>query len=177
MQRSSGHTLPELLFSAAIVAGLAAWTVPTFGDLRRNSIRTREVNQLVQAVHLARSEAIKRNRVISLCPSADGANCGPDGTRWDAGWITFVNVDQDSPASRDAGEDLLRAHAGWSTGRILSNRQTLSFRPFGQSGVTATFEYCDDRGGPDARAVIVSQTGRPRVSDRDASGQPIECQP
>ena len=175
MERNPGHTLPELLFSTAIVAGLAAWTVPTFGDLRRNSARTREVNQFVQAVRLARSEAVKRNAVVSLCPSSDGATCGPDGTPWHSGWITFVNVDRDSPAARDPGEELLRAYVGWPAGQILANRKTLSFRAFGQSGVTATFAYCDDRGSPSARAVIISQSGRPRVSDRDASDQPLAC--
>jgi hypothetical protein len=42
-------------------------------------------------------------------------------------------------------------------------------------GVTATFTFCDDRGSPAARAVIISQTGRPRVSDRSAANTPLAC--
>jgi type IV fimbrial biogenesis protein FimT len=87
----------------------------------------------------------------------------------------FVNRDRDSPAVRDAGEDLLRVYAPWERGAVTGNRTTLSFRPFGQVGVTATFTFCDDRGPPAARAVIVSQAGRPRVSDRNASGRPLAC--
>jgi type IV fimbrial biogenesis protein FimT len=175
MDRHRGVTLPELVFAMAIVAGLLGWGVPSFRELQRNAERTREVNQLVQAVYLARSEAIKRNGVVSLCPSADGTWCAPAGSPWQRGWMVFVNSDRDSPAVRDAGEDVLRVYAPWERGAVTANRTTLSFRPFGQVAVTATFTFCDDRGPAAARAVIVSQTGRPRVSDRNASGRPLDC--
>ena len=175
MERPRGFTLPEMLFVLAIVAGLLGWAVPAFRDLQRNAARTREVNQFIQAVYLARSEAIKRNGVVSLCPTLDGSACGPAGTPWHGGWIVFVNLDRDSPARRDAGEPLLHAYAPWETGQVNANRATLSFRPFGQMGVTATLTFCDERGPPAARAVIISQTGRPRVSDRDASDGPLTC--
>lgn len=175
MDRRRGYTLPELVFAMAIAAGLLGWGVPAFRDLRRDASRTSEVNQLVHAVHLARSEAIKRNGVVSLCPSTDGHSCGPGGTPWHGGWIVFVNDDRDAPAVRDAGEELLRAFGPWPGGTVHANRTTLSFRPFGQMGVTATFTFCDERGAPAARAVIISQTGRPRVSDRSASNGSLSC--
>ena len=84
MERPRGFTLPELAFAMAIAAGMAGWAVPTFRDLQRNAARTREVNQFVQAIYLARGEAIKRNGVVSLCPSLDGACAAlaaPRGTR------------------------------------------------------------------------------------------------
>ncbi len=170
-----GYTLIELMFGVAILAGLLAWSVPTFGDLRRNAARTTEVNEFVQAVYLARSEAIKRNGVVSLCPSRDSQACDAAGAPWHAGWIVFVNTDRDTPAVRDGSEPLLRTHAPWVTGRIFANRATLSFRPYGQAGVTATLTFCDDRGARAARAVIISQTGRPRVTGRNASGGALSC--
>jgi len=170
-----GYTLIELMFALAILAGLLAWSVPTFGDLRRNAARTTAVNEFVQAVYFARSEAIKRNGVVSLCPSRDAQSCDAAGAPWHAGWIVFINHDRDNPAVRDGSEPLLRTHAAWTTGRIVANRTTLSFRPYGQSGVTATVVFCDDRGARDARAVIISQTGRPRVTGRDASGGALSC--
>lgn len=175
MDRHDGFSLPELVFTMAIVAGLLGWGLPAFRDVQRNAARTAEVNHLVHAVHLARSEAIKRNGVVSLCPSTDGAACAPSGTPWHRGWIVFVNRDRDSPAARDEGEELLRVYAPWAKGVVRANRATLSFRPFGQTGVTATFAFCDDRGPQAARAVIISQTGRPRVSSRDPSGRPLDC--
>jgi type IV fimbrial biogenesis protein FimT len=175
MERPPGFTLPEIMFSMAILAGLVAWGVPAFRDLGRNAARTSEVNLFLQAIYLARSEAIKRNGVVSLCPSQDGTYCAASGTAWDCGWIVFVNLDRDSPAVRDSGEDLLYAYPTWTGGSVVGNRATLSFRAFGQSGVTATFTFCDDRGSREARAVIISQSGRPRVSDRSSSGTALSC--
>ena len=175
MDRPRGFTLPELVFTLAIAIGLLGWGIPAFRDLQLNAARTREVNQFIQAVYLARSEAIKRNGVVSLCPSLDGELCASTGTPWQRGWIIFVNMDRDSPAVRDLGEELLRVYASWDRGAVNANRTTLSFRPFGQVGVTATFTFCDDRGSKAARAVIISQTGRPRVSDRSASNTALVC--
>jgi type IV fimbrial biogenesis protein FimT len=175
MERPRGFTLPELAFAVALAAGMLGWALPTFRDLQRNAARTREVNQFLQAVYLARGEAIKRNGVVSLCPSLDGAACGPSGTGWHQGWVMFVNLDRDSPAVRDPGEDLLQAYPPWGGGSIFANRATLSFRAFGQSGVTATFAFCDERGSPAARAVIISQTGRPRLSNLSAAGTALTC--
>ena len=169
-----GFTLVELVVCMGVLAVMAGWGLPAFGELARNTARTREVNRFVQAIYLARSEAIKRNGVVSLCPSANGSTCQP-GPQWQRGWIVFVNLDHDSPASRDAGESVVHVYQQWDAGRILSNRGTLSFRPFGQMGVTATVTFCDDRGPAAARAVIISQTGRPRISSRSASNGPLVC--
>jgi type IV fimbrial biogenesis protein FimT len=175
MDRQCGFTVPEVLVTIAIAAVLTGASLPTFRDLRRDTARTREVNQFVQAVYLARGEAMKRNGVVSLCPSVDGEACASDVTPWDGGWILFANDDRDSPPVRDPGEELLQVYPAWRKGRIVANRATLSFRAFGQSGVTATFAFCDDRGSAAARAVIISQTGRPRVAARSSSGAPLNC--
>ena len=127
-----------------IAAGLLGWAAPSFRAFSLDAARAREVNQFVQAVHYARSEAIKRNGVVSSCPSLDGATCTA-ATGWQAGWLVFVNLDHDSPADRDADEELLHVYEPWPDGQITSNRTTLSFRAFGQSGVTATVAFCDDR--------------------------------
>lgn len=169
-----GFTLVELLAGLVLLGMLSAWAIPAFGTLARNAERTAQVNQFAQAIYLARSEAIKRNGVVSLCPTLDGRYCSP-ATNWSTGWIVFLNLDRDSPALRDAGEPLLHAYASWDAGHIAANRSTLSFRPFGQMGVTATVTFCDERGAAAARAVIISQTGRPRVTARNSSGGPLSC--
>jgi type IV fimbrial biogenesis protein FimT len=173
-RRRRGYTLIELIIGLGVAATTLAWGVPSLGTFLRDAARTREVNQFIQAVYVARSEAIKRNGVVSLCPSRDGTSCAP-GALWSTGWLIFVNLDRDSPAVRDTGESLLRVYAPWDAGHITSNRSTLSFRPFGQVGVTATVTFCDDRGSRAARAVIISQTGRPRVASVDGSGRALNC--
>ncbi len=174
IRRRRGYSLIELMVCLAIVAITIAWAAPSFGNFLRDAARAREVNQFLQAVYAARSEAIKRNGVVSLCPSRDGATCTP-GSLWSTGWLIFVNLDRDSPAAVDSGEELLRVYPAWDSGQIRSNRTTLSFRAFGQSGVTATITFCDARGSSAARAVIVSQTGRPRIADKDSAGGALNC--
>ena len=99
-----GHTLIELLCLLAVAAALAAWAVPALRDLRLNSARTVAVNGFVQAVHLARSEALKRNRVVSLCPSRDGRRCASG-----AGWSEGMGLES---ALTLAVSQLAKDHAG-----------------------------------------------------------------
>jgi type IV fimbrial biogenesis protein FimT len=175
MGRQAGFSLTELLITLALLGVVTGFTVPTFRTLQLDAVRTRQVNQFVQGIHLARSEAMKRNAVVSLCPSRDASSCASGSTGWEAGWIAFVNVDGDSPAVRDSGEPLLQAYAPWTGGSHRGNRATLSFRAFGQSGVTATYVLCDARGSNAARAVIISQAGRPRVASRTSAGDALDC--
>jgi type IV fimbrial biogenesis protein FimT len=175
MERLRGLTLTELVVTVAILAGLAAWSIPVFRDLRRDASRTQQINAFVRGVHLSRAEAFRRNLVVSLCASPDGQTCAASGTPWHHGWIAFVNRDRDNPPERDPGEELLLVQPSWAEGTIAANRGSLSFRALGQSGVTATISFCDGRGSRAARAIIISQTGRPRVSDRGATGSPLTC--
>ena len=59
--------------------------------------------------------------------------------------------------------------------RIDANRNALLYWPVSLAGTTASIVFCDERGSGAARAIIVSHTGRPRVSQRDASGRALRC--
>lgn len=172
---SQGLTLLELMIALSIAAILGCIAVPGFNEMRHNNERTAAVNSFVHAIYLARSEAIKRGRIVTLCKSADGQTCAARATPWNSGWIVFANGDADDPPQRDAEEPLLSVYAGWPTGRIESNRESYSFRPFTQAVVNGTLVFCDPRGSAQARAVIISHTGRPRVSLRDAGNRPLRC--
>lgn len=171
----AGVSLTELLVAIALMGIMTGFSVPSFRTLQLDAERSRQVNRFVQSIHLARSEAMKRNAIVSLCPSRDAATCAAAGTGWETGWVLFENQDRDSPAVRDAGEPLIQVYSPWRGGRLRGNRLTLSLRSFGQAGVTSTYTFCDARGSSAARAVIVSQTGRPRVAALTAAGDPLVC--
>jgi type IV fimbrial biogenesis protein FimT len=172
----AGLSLTELLLAIALLGIVTGFAVPSFRALQLDTERSAQLNRFVQSIHLARSEAMKRNGVVSLCPSRDAASCATAGTGWESGWIMFHNQDRDAPAVRDADETIVQVYAPWERGQLRGNRATLSFRSFGQSGVTATYTFCDARGDEAARAVIVSQTGRPRIASRTASGDALSCE-
>jgi type IV fimbrial biogenesis protein FimT len=175
MCRSSGITLVELLTTLAILAVLATLATPGLRELRLNGRRTAVVNGFLHDLFLARSEAIKRMEVVSVCPSRDGQRCDFGAVDWSVGWIVFVNRDREDPPQRDAAEELIWHSSAWPGGSITSNRPAYSFRAVVQGVVNGTIVFCDVRGSPQARAIIVSHTGRPRVAQRDASGKPLRC--
>jgi type IV fimbrial biogenesis protein FimT len=133
------------------------------------------VNGFLHSLFLARSEAIKRGHIVSVCRSSDGRNCESRSGDWRGGWIVFANRDRDDPPERDSGEDLIASSGGWPDGSITSNRGAYSFRPTTQGVVNGTIVFCDSRGSAYARAIIISHTGRPRVAQRDSEGKPLRC--
>jgi type IV fimbrial biogenesis protein FimT len=174
MKRANGLTLIEMLATVSVIAILGALAGPSFHNLTLDSERTATVNNFFHALFLARSEAIKRGQVVTVCKSADGSTCLRSG-EWTSGWIVFVNIDHDEQPVRDADEPILHVYAGWNRGQITSNRPAYSFRPYVQGVVNGTIVFCDSRGSSQARAIIISHTGRPRVSQRDASNKPLQC--
>ena len=176
MCKAAGMTLMELLTALAVFAVLATLAAPSFQTLHWNSRRTTAVNGFLHMLFLARSEAIKRGQVVSVCHSRDGQRCDP-GFDWSDGWIVFANRDRDEPPVRDAAEELIVASPGWPGVSITSNRRAYSFRPVAQAVVNGTIVFCDQRGSTQARAIIISHTGRPRVAQLDADGKPLRCPP
>lgn len=170
----NAFTLWELLCSltvAGVALGLAA---PEFRSFVLDSRRNTDVSGFVAAVQLARSEAAKRARPVVLCSSPDGRRCSA-GVGYGRGWIVFVNEDDVRPPQRSAEEPLLLAHAPAMEGTIASNRVLYEFRPWRKRSTNGTVVFCDARGDAQARAVIVSYTGRPRISRRDAGGRALSC--
>jgi type IV fimbrial biogenesis protein FimT len=174
MKSAGGVTLIELLAAISVMAILGTLAAPSFRNFTLNSERTTAVNSFFHALFLARSEAIKRGKVVTVCKSADGATCLEHG-EWTSGWIVFVNADRNETPVRDESEPVLQVYRGWPRGHIWSNRPAYSFRPYVQGVVNGTIVFCDSRGSAEARAIIISHTGRPRVSRRDASNRPLRC--
>lgn len=147
----------------AIIAGAAA---PSFSNLLLDSRMNAAVTTAMHAVNLARQFSATRGEAIQLCGSDDAQGCAGR-TDWSSGLLIS-----------DSSEHLRRSlplAGGHGSPRIHSNRAIVSFE--GESGFAspATLTVCDRRGSRAARAIIISRSGRPRVSARDASDRPLTC--
>lgn len=158
---SKGFTLVELMITISIASILLAVAVPSYQSIMRESRLTTQANELMTALHYARSEAVKRGVRVTLCKSADGATC--NGDSWKDGWIIFSDA---NPAGAvDTGDEVLRVFPALkgstlSTGSNLN--EGISYLPNGRSqGVSNdTFYLCNQTSG---RNIVVNGSGRPRV--------------
>lgn len=173
MQRPAGYTLWELICTLGIGAIVLTGAVPAFSGWLLDARLTADVNAFVLAVQLARSEAAKRGTPVIVCRSSDRERC--DSSDVSAGWIVFGNTDGIDPPTRSPSEPLLYAHVPEVEGAITANRPFFEFWPGRRRSTNGTVVFCDERGSGAARAVVVSYTGRPRVSKLDADGRPLRC--
>jgi type IV fimbrial biogenesis protein FimT len=176
MKKSSrGFTLPELMVVLALAAMILAIGVPAFRDFQRNNRLTVAANDVLGMIITSRAEALRRQTVVSMCPSAtpndDDATCGA-GT----GWIVFD--DPNANCILDDGETKVAGMRVDDDVGAVANSDCISFATNGFRRIvdgeptTAHMLYCDDRGnvprntgGTDstARGVEVLPTGRGMV--------------
>jgi type IV fimbrial biogenesis protein FimT len=173
-RRTRGYSLYELLMTLTLVAVIVGLGLPSFSGLIARNRQHVEINALFHAIHLARKESIMRRRVVSLCPSLDGLYCEP-GRDWSSGWLMFENTDKDEPPRRDDGEPLLQAHIVGENVRIMANRRGFTLRATQKRATNGTFVLCDRAGRIPPKALVVSYTGRPRVTFTTRRGEPYRC--
>lgn len=158
----TGFTLIEMVVTVAVGAILIGVALPEFSNLSRSNNMTTTVNDLVHALRITRSEALKSSRA-SICVSSDQATC--TGGAWTQGWIVFADFNGDCVV--DPGENVIRAReklpAIFKVGKIGgASCVTFSGEGFITPPGIATFQFCDDRTGPNAgRIISVIRSGRP----------------
>ena len=172
-----GFTLIELLVTLALTLTLLGIGVPALQSLAAGGQQTAEINSFVRHLKLARSEAVKRGRDHVLCPSADLVHCRDD-IAWQQGFILFE--DRNENGLRDEDEPI--SHVNRPTGNIgidmlsTEGRTHITFRADGRSaGSNLTLTFCDPAGAVSPKAVILSNTGRTRISPTDPDGEPLAC--
>lgn len=170
--RNKGFTLIELMIVLVIVAVTLTLVGPGFRALNLVTRIKSYGNEFVSDVHLARSEAIKRNGVVRLCVrNTSGDDCQGSGD-WVDGWIVI-----------DSNDLVLRvAQAKPSEFEMtnLSGYHTLSFDPSGarvtstgSSGSAisvSTIRICQKNPvGHQKIEIRLSATGRPSLKREDSN--------
>ncbi len=100
MRSSRGFTLIELLTTITVLAIVMSFAAPGFTELIRSNRAQSQSSAIAAAFNLARSEAVKRGRVVSVVAPAAGT--------WALGWTVGVDGNNDNDFA-DTGELLIRA--------------------------------------------------------------------
>jgi type IV fimbrial biogenesis protein FimT len=180
-KRNSGFTLIELMLTISIAAVLMAVGIPAMQDVIINNRIVTEANELVTHISLARSEAIKRNRAIVICISADpnavSPACGGTSQDWSSGWITFV--DDNGNNAHNAGELILRvgnALSGNTT--IKADTEGATFIGFNGDGsrnrnlLNLRIAICAGSDEASGRELVIDSLGRSTMNRPPASCEP-----
>lgn len=164
LKSNSGVTLIELMLALAVAAVIMSVSMPSLHDLMQRQRISAAANELVASLNLARQNAVFQREITLMCPSTNGAICSGD-NRWDHGWIVFRDPDRNR--TPEAATDILRI-AGRVKGINMDSagRTLVRYRPSGfASGTNLTIKLCDGTDSANSRAVIVSNSGRPRTGD------------
>lgn len=94
-----GFTLIELMITLAIAGIVMGVGIPSFNETIKNGRLTSNINELITSLNFARSEAVKRNQLVSVKKS---------GTQWESGWSVFT--DSDGDGNKETGDVLLRSY-------------------------------------------------------------------
>ena len=156
-KRILGFTLIELLVTVAIVGILLTVAVPNFSAFISNSRERADVQQLMQSLVAARSEAVLRARPVTLTAS---------GGDWTKGWRIWVDLNAN--ASYDSGEEF----------KMVAEIKTNALISATLSGAAVTSVSFDNQGFiQDSKPVVFSYRSSPEKCSHDrnvnitASGQ------
>jgi len=153
-RNSSGFTLVEMLITLSVIGVLLAIAVPSFRQMMlSHGIRTASFD-LFSSLEYARSEAIKRNALVSV---------KPDST-WSTGWKVV-----------DSSNNLLRSWTATSTVTVTTfvgtSSTSLPTVTFGKDGHVTTpagvpklqLDPTTAMNGVDSRCISVDLIGRPKT--------------
>lgn len=149
---SVGYTLVELLVTLMVVSIVSAIAFPSFRDMTRNMTVSSATNDLVGALNVARSEAVKRGNTVNVVSKAGSSD-------WTGGWSVIANgetlrvypalpADYSITADASGGDDSL-----------------IGFSPRGDiGGSNFKFSVCrPDHDTAHSRLVIVAASGLVRT--------------
>lgn len=108
----SGFTLLELLITLAVASILLGIGIPSFSGAVKNSQVSSDYSQITQSLFIARSESVKTNRNVTVCPrqSPESKQCGTSLEDWKHGILVFIDNEWgtgEAAATIDSEDELI----------------------------------------------------------------------
>ena len=150
----------ELMIGIAVAAIIAALAAPSFSSFMNNNRVTAAQNNLVAALNLARSEAVRRATPVTVCASTNGTACAT-AADWPAGFIVFR--DPGATGTVGSANDILQKWGATSGGVLFTTASAnVQYQPtgllVGGPAVTVDVSYTGCMGNH-KRRVQVSLSG------------------
>lgn len=190
--RIGGFTLLELMLVITVAAVILGLGIPNMTQFIRNNRMTGAANDMLVAIHTARTEAVKRRAFVTFCFSANPNDATPICSNAGRGWVVFVDDANPAATSSDDGnfvvndpaqEEVLLRHDALpaaitsvkkttNTGATSTTSRGVSFAPSGYARTTLLARnvvLCDVRSNV---AVYGDQNSAARVVEINQIGRP-----
>ncbi len=172
----AGFTLIELITVIAVLLITLGVAIPSFSGLIASNQQTSLINQFATSLAHARYYAVQHSQRVVLCPSSNLESC-TGGFDWQQGFISFV--DENYNRIRDGKEKLLavtQIDRNEVAIQTSTGRRKIVFYPSGSSpGSNVTIKFCSNVAKLPGKALILSNSGRARLSKTTAGGDEIAC--
>jgi len=162
--RAKAFSLLELLLVIVLIVIILLVAQPSWQSMVSKNHAQIYTNELMMALRFARASATKLGEPVTFCGSQHHKECDD---LWESGSIVVTTAGR-----------VLRVLPPVFAGDILDwNRgASITFSPDGfADGQNRSFYYCPKNSSENALAVILSPSGRSRVSPKTHDGKRIPC--
>jgi type IV fimbrial biogenesis protein FimT len=134
-----GFTVVELMVTIAVAAVLLALAAPAMQNFMTGRAVAAEAQELVAALHFARSEAMKRSAPVTICRTTAAAptTCAAAGADWQY-WIVFAEhvTAGNTIGTADADELVLRQQSVPGSGKtVFDSAAPIQYVSFQANGI------------------------------------------
>lgn len=168
MQKTHGHTLPELMICLLLVSFLASIATPSFSALLLNNQKAQQTNILLGLLHYARNTAVLSKETVTICSGM--TQCSQSDV-WSGSLLVFI--DRNGDGIRDKDEPPLRQASlddsySWKW-LNFRKRYHLTYERNGTTqALNGTLTLCN--AGKARHQVVISLSGRIRSQEPDGQG-------
>jgi len=178
VKKNAGFTLIELIVTVSVAAILMSIAVPSYKNMIESNRLSTGTNELVSALILARSEALKRSQNTTVCVSTDSKTCSNE-KDFAQGWIVFLDcnsdgmfdangVDCDGDGVTNDADQVIKARGKVSGLSIIKKNKTSweGYNFAGRSRGVGTFDIALKSGstvGSTKKQIVVGRSGRIRT--------------
>ena len=158
-----GFTLIELMVTLVVLAILLGIGVPSFTEWVRKSRIQAATSNYTGLLAQARSEAVNRQKAITLAPATGG---------WSAGLIMYTDAETSGNTAYSAATDTLIKDIDFTVDGRMSGITVntsanadnyISYTSNGllnEGNTTVTIALCDERGASDGSEITINIAGR-----------------